>query len=263
MKGAMLAAAGSAMSETRHPLGEPDLPRRAFDAVAQAQRAFDLPELNRVVGETLRPMGFTHFLGATASEGPQGLAVDVTFGVNHQAWEQHYQSRGYACHDAVLREMLRTGEPVFWSDLPARREVPEKGARIIAEAREFGLNDGFGVPIFHLDGSVSTVLLMGQHVDAADPDVRASAHLLSLYYGSISRRLRRAEQNPPRIRLTQRQLECLRWVRHGKSSTDIGEILGLSSHTVDEHLAGACHHLGVRTRCQAVAEAAALGIFEL
>lgn len=60
--------------------------------------------------------------------------------------------------------------------------------------------------------------------------------------------------------LTTRQIECLSWVREGKSSADIGVILGLSRHTVDEHITAACDRLGVRTRTQAVAEALARGL---
>jgi DNA-binding CsgD family transcriptional regulator len=59
--------------------------------------------------------------------------------------------------------------------------------------------------------------------------------------------------------LSKRQVECLFWAREGKSSTDIGAILGISPRTVDDHLAAACSKLGVRTRTQAVAEAIALG----
>jgi len=60
--------------------------------------------------------------------------------------------------------------------------------------------------------------------------------------------------------LTERQRECLLWVREGKSSTDIAVILGLSPRTVDEHIAAACERLNVRTRAQAVVEAAAQGL---
>jgi DNA-binding CsgD family transcriptional regulator len=52
--------------------------------------------------------------------------------------------------------------------------------------------------------------------------------------------------------LTARQLECLRWAAAGKSSADIGAIIGLSARTVDDHLAAACRRLRVRTRVQAV-----------
>ncbi len=58
-----------------------------------------------------------------------------------------------------------------------------------------------------------------------------------------------------RPKLTPRQLECLKWVGEGKSSTDIGGILELSPATVDGHIADACVRLGVRTRTQAIVEA--------
>lgn len=60
--------------------------------------------------------------------------------------------------------------------------------------------------------------------------------------------------------LTARQIECLEWVQAGKSSSVIGQILGVSKHTVDEHLAEACKRLGVRSRIQAVSIACELGL---
>jgi LuxR family quorum sensing-dependent transcriptional regulator len=135
---------------------------------------------------------------------------------------------------------------------------------IFDEAREFGFTNGFATPSFHLDGSISTILLMGRNIDDRDPDVRAAAHLMSIYYASISRRLsNRWVSGAVKPILSPRQLECLKWVRQGKSATDIGDILGLSAHTVNEHVAAACSRLGVRTRTQAVAEAALHGILEL
>jgi DNA-binding CsgD family transcriptional regulator len=60
--------------------------------------------------------------------------------------------------------------------------------------------------------------------------------------------------------LTPRQVECLYWVSQGKSSVDIGRMLGLSPRTVDEHVRGACRRFEVRTRVQAVARALELGL---
>lgn len=59
--------------------------------------------------------------------------------------------------------------------------------------------------------------------------------------------------------LSERQLECLRWASLGKSSSDIGAILGLSPHTVDDYLKEACALLGVRTRIQAILRGLAEG----
>jgi DNA-binding CsgD family transcriptional regulator len=61
-------------------------------------------------------------------------------------------------------------------------------------------------------------------------------------------------------RITQRQLECLDWVQQGKSASDIGGILGISSRTVEGHLLKVCDHFGVRTRFQAVLRARDMGL---
>lgn len=67
-------------------------------------------------------------------------------------------------------------------------------------------------------------------------------------------------QPPPPLRLSARQRECLAWVCAGKSSTDIGAILGLSARTVDDYVAAACQRMGVRTRLQAALCARELGL---
>lgn len=57
-----------------------------------------------------------------------------------------------------------------------------------------------------------------------------------------------------------RQLEILGLVQDGKSSGDIGTIIGLSRRTVEWHLARIFEALGVHTRVQAVVRARELGV---
>ena len=63
-----------------------------------------------------------------------------------------------------------------------------------------------------------------------------------------------------KITLSPRQAECLFWVQQGKSSRDIGTILGISHRMVERHVFRACRKLGVRTRIQAVVRARSLGL---
>lgn len=65
-----------------------------------------------------------------------------------------------------------------------------------------------------------------------------------------------------RFALSPRELECLIWVTRGKSSGDIGGILGLSPRTVDSYLEKVCSKLRVRTRIEAVAVAVRAGVIE-
>ena len=53
------------------------------------------------------------------------------------------------------------------------------------------------------------------------------------------------------FRLTRREGEVLYWVTRGKTSKDIGDILGASSRTVDKHLEHVFEKLGVETRTAA------------
>jgi DNA-binding CsgD family transcriptional regulator len=62
------------------------------------------------------------------------------------------------------------------------------------------------------------------------------------------------------ITLSPRQTECLYWVQQGKSSRDIGVILGVSHRMVERHVFRACQKFGVRTRIQAVVRARAIGL---
>lgn len=57
----------------------------------------------------------------------------------------------------------------------------------------------------------------------------------------------------PAEALSPRQRDCIDLAAQGLASAAIGERLGISGRTVDEHLMRACQALGVRTRVQAVA----------
>lgn len=234
-----------------------DVARKAFDAIAQAQGAQTLAELDNVLGGCIKDIGFDIYVGVNVLD-PGGRANHkVLFGQTHAGWEQRYAEQGYDNHDAVLREIMAGADPLFWSDVTRRRPLEMEELRIYAEAADFGLNEGFLTPIHNLDGSLSAVLLIGENPEAEAPDVRAAAHMLSLYYGALGAKLHKADERRRVIpvSLSERQMQCLRWVRHGKSSTDIGDITGLSARTVDHYIAEACRRLGVRTRTQAVVEA--------
>lgn len=58
-----------------------------------------------------------------------------------------------------------------------------------------------------------------------------------------------------RFGLTEREAEVLMWVARGKSSRDIGDILGASPRTVDKHLERIFVKLGVENRASATAVA--------
>jgi DNA-binding CsgD family transcriptional regulator len=59
----------------------------------------------------------------------------------------------------------------------------------------------------------------------------------------------------PVPQLTRREAECLTWAGQGKTSSEIGTILGISDRTVEGYIASACEKLDARGRQAAIAKA--------
>jgi DNA-binding CsgD family transcriptional regulator len=61
------------------------------------------------------------------------------------------------------------------------------------------------------------------------------------------------------VKLTRREIQCLRWAAHGKTDSEIAEIVKISMPTVRFHMRNAADKLGVVGRPQAVRRAVVLG----
>ena len=78
---------------------------------------------------------------------------------------------------------------------------------------------------------------------------------------SIARGPRRSTRANP-AQLTSRQVEILALLRNGLTNAEIAERLYITPKTVAHHVSAILAKLGVRTRRQAVAETAELGLPE-
>lgn len=251
---------GVRMREDDRPDRE-TLARRAFEAVADLQRVDSLGELDQVVRPVFESVGCTYFAAAQFFKADRSPSTEVLFGSFHADWAERYVRHNYSGRCAIAREMLARTKPYSWTDVLDGRELSAEARRIWNEAREFGLSDGLFAPMRGVDGSYAAVALSGEHIDTGDRFLRVVAQVLCGFYGGEGRRI--AARTRARPLLTPRQRECLAWVRQGKSSNDIADLLTLSTPTVDGHIAEACRRLGVRTRVQAVVEGVSMGVLPL
>jgi len=66
-----------------------------------------------------------------------------------------------------------------------------------------------------------------------------------------------------KVHLTPREIEVLRWVAHGKSAWEVGEILHIAKRTVDAHVQAVVRKLGAANRTHAVALALRDGLIKI
>ena len=103
----------------------------------------------------------------------------------------------------------------------------------------------------------AAVRLVADGGRAIEPGLEQAA-LMAL--GRFARQAR--EGSEVRAALTSRELEILVLVSQGSTMRQVGRRLGISPRTVETHVSKLYRKLGVRTRVQAVARAAQLGLID-
>jgi DNA-binding CsgD family transcriptional regulator len=245
-------------------LGKAIVANPVFRFAEVAQTATDIDTIDNELADLLSNFGIHNFVlyQATDSNG-EAVSGKRLCGRRNEDWLRHYVDNRLAIQDDLVRSGSNSIIPVTWGNYRSGREVSAGQQQIFDAASEYGLHDGFYLPIHQPDGSMYGVSMMVRHRFDHEPRMLAALQLLAINYAVAARRLglgppeKSPEPEPeaPRQVLTPRQLECLKWSRAGKSSWDTSVILGISEYTVNEHLGEARKRLGVRTTSQAVIEA--------
>lgn len=171
-------------------------------------------------------------------------------------WTEHYLQHHYERLDPVIQQAHAFTEPFEWGLGADSFPLTEQQKNLFDEANKFGIRCGFTVPIKDNRGPVAAVTFAS---DVGRPEFRHSIEynkralqLMSIsLHAHVRRRIWR-DLSVNGVRLSRRELECLRFAAEGKSAWDTGVILGLSARTVKFHWDNAKEKLGVRTLRQAV-----------
>jgi DNA-binding CsgD family transcriptional regulator len=237
--------------------GRSSLERIVDATIEEASAGVSLASLGSTFGPAFAEAGYIYFAEAAVREDREVASIEFRHGVFDLGLIAYGQEHGFASRDPGRRLSLATGEPVFWTDLRLCELLADE-RRMLDECAEWGLHQMF-VLARPRSSAESAVVFVGSP-EKRDPDAvtRQSMTRLARCYGDCVERLDRARRPTPS--LSERQIECLRWARVGKSASEIAEILGISPRTVEEHFTLACRKLNVRGRVSAVAKAITLGI---
>jgi DNA-binding CsgD family transcriptional regulator len=230
-----------------------------MDFYAKVHDSKTLDALHTDFLSVISPYGFTHancFQVLPAGK-PRFRRL---FGATFPDWEKRYAERNYIAIDPALRRLLAVTRDFAWSDISYATD--DRGVRdMFGEARDMRHGDALVVPIHGPSGTVRVVIVSGDTIDLS-PEARPAVRLAALYFAEVGCELMDIETTQTSAEgLTDRQIECLKWVSKGKSDWEIGEILGISENTAHRHIEAAKHRLDVSTRMQAVLSAIRLGYF--
>ena len=223
-------------------------------------------DLVRLFEKTTSEYGFSKIAYADLTSGRHNRPETPGFLVSYpDDWVTHYFARGYERIDPSTQYLFVSRGPFTWDELPKLVRVSKKQARLMAEADGAGLKAGLSIPLHGPMGSTSAIALAS---DSSDAEAAASKHelqALAVQFHTVYAGLHASSAEPevPQINLTPRERECLQWCAHGKSSWEIGMILGISEHGASFHLKNAMSKLQATSRVSAVVKAIRLGFIGL
>ncbi|WP_083338406.1 LuxR family transcriptional regulator [Ensifer sp. LCM 4579] len=177
-------------------------------------------------------------------------------------WQKRYWDMGYDKTDPVIRKVRHRLNPLRWADVYADANTTENERRILEEASMFGLRSGITIPLPGPDDNFAIASFAKKANEEIPSDIITYLQLSALHF--------HIKVNAPDGRsgiqqqcgLSLREKECILWVSRGKSSWDIGRILGISENTVNFHIKNVMHKLGCNSRTVAVVNALKCGIID-
>ncbi|MEO8671408.1 MAG: LuxR family transcriptional regulator [Tahibacter sp.] len=226
-------------------------------------------ELSRAVYPIVAAHGFGHWMYALDLPVFEGRRKPFVLGNFPPAWVDRYFSHDYQRIDPLIAHCRAHATPYFWppaelAHKPRSETDTSPVRRLFAEAASFGLVCGVSIPLHGLGcnwGFVSfakdallTEAVLNQHA--------AELHRLAHFIHEAGHTHAARAEAPDTPNLTAREIECLHWAAAGKTSWEIGRVLGVSERTVVFHLQNAAHKFGVSGRQPAIARAIALGMIE-
>ncbi len=231
----------------------------SFQAVVEVQNR---EEFRTEVIRFAQHLGFTTVAAASIYDRHDGSSEFVAVDNTPAAYRDKFEAEGSGMRDPVMQHCKRSGRPIIWD------QATYVGAGVAdcwEEQAMYGYRSGIAMALHMPDGRhfMFGVDLDGQLTSDSARLSRtvADLQLFAVYaQEAASRILLPTLSNADVPKLTQRELEALRWTLEGKTAWEVGKILGISERTSVFHVNNAMHKLGCVSKHQAAVRADRLGL---
>ncbi|MGF1604802.1 MAG: autoinducer binding domain-containing protein [Rhodothalassiaceae bacterium] len=169
-------------------------------------------------------------------------------------WLAHYVGQGYLSRDPAIP--VDRHLPFVWHHRQAIWSAAQ--CQIMNEAADVGLRSGVTVPM-GLDAGFprmffASIACANSRFDSFWQDKRRDILALAhVFKATVDERFSESVQQV--ASLPPREQECLLWAARGKTSWEIGQLMGITERTVNAHFARTMTRFGVHSRTEAVVRA--------
>jgi DNA-binding CsgD family transcriptional regulator len=205
---------------------------------------FENQFMGRIVGRSVAETQFVHF--------PEGHFETYLA----ERWDEV---------DPIMAFTATATRPFCWDDVASRMQFNREQTALLDECRRVGVHSIVVVPFPNPNGGCDIIGVSRRHADRPD-----RAHIAVLQAICAQTWCRHADlvaagsdNEWHQITLTSRELEILKWMKDGKSNSEISQIIGLSVKTIEYHVGNVLKKLAAPNRTTAVVIAIKLRLLAL
>jgi LuxR family quorum-sensing system transcriptional regulator SolR len=174
-------------------------------------------------------------------------------------WQSHYNEQKYFDIDPTVAHGMRSSEAIVWSD-KFFKDTPQ----LWREAQQHGVCHGWALSRRDVDG-VYSMLILARPSPAITLEELAEKEgrmrqLCDASHLALKECIARTAAPSPNPKLSDREIDVLRWTADGKTASEIADILGISERTVNFHINQVVAKLQASNKTNAAVRAAVKGL---
>ncbi|WP_192178599.1 LuxR family transcriptional regulator [Mesorhizobium amorphae] len=178
-------------------------------------------------------------------------------------WQERYFEMSYDRIDPIIKTGRKRAGAFRWSEVYNDASTTEDERRVFDEAATFGLRSGISVPLHGPDGNFA-IMSFAQPRDREFQNRTVTyLELAAFHFHMRVAKFANSSGSEEAPDLSLRERECILWTARGKSSWEIGKILGISVNTVNFHIKNVMRKMDTASRTVAAIKAVNFGIIEL
>lgn len=223
---------------------------QALTQITAITRAKTIMALETGLLEALGGLGVStyaaSFIDSTTHVGPAKNLISNW----PEEWREIWLQRELFFDDPVTWKAARTPGGFFWRD--ATEYMSERGEAVFAQAREFGMMDGYAVAKVGGRSPFALVSVSGEQLNWTETEEGVVAFVLETFLARMLF-LRDAGFDGTFKKLSLQEQRCLALASQGMSDKQAARALSISPYTVTAHMQSVQHKLQAPNRAAAVA----------
>ncbi|WP_181409782.1 helix-turn-helix transcriptional regulator [Martelella alba] len=226
---------------------------------ARLRASQNMDEFADIITTVTTAFGFSHYcLLDLPTPNASRLAPFIHLTSIPDAFLSAYDRRNLLAHSAIARTSQPSLMPVQWRLSQNGDQLSPAAGYYARLLSAFGITMGMGFTFTALDHGRLGLYFVGNRLELAQSELNELGMVALKVFSSFERlRHEGFDCSQP---LSARETEVASWTAEGKTSAEIGQILGLSEHTINAYLGNAIRKLDCVNRVQMVAKAIRCGL---